>query len=110
MISLFFLYDSELRARHFAISCHQGRISGFFASALNTCNRSPSTLPASPMIGISTRMFLLIEDGALGAGPRQQVCVAIVLRHVGLVGAVQAELAEPVLARCRIGAETHQGG
>ena len=30
-------------------------------------------------------------------------------RHVGFVGAVHAEHAEPVLARCRIGAEPHQG-
>src|SRR5665213_4637041 len=44
MISLFFLYDRELRARHFAISCHHGLRSGFFASALNTCRRSPSNV------------------------------------------------------------------
>src|ERR1700750_3475504 len=65
MISLFFLYDSELRARHLAISCHHGLRSGFFVSALNTCKRSPSTLAASPMIGISTWMFLLIDDGSI---------------------------------------------
>ena len=40
-------------------------MSGFFASALNTCSRSPITLAASPMIGTSTRMFLLIEDGSM---------------------------------------------
>ena len=40
-------------------------MSGFFASALNTCSISPSTLPQSPMIGTSTRMFLLIEDGSM---------------------------------------------
>jgi hypothetical protein len=35
--------------------------------------------------------------------------VAIVHRHVGLVGAVHAEHAEPVLVGRRIGAEPHQG-
>ncbi len=34
--------------------------------------------------------------------------IAIVHRHVGFVGAVHAEHAEPVLARCRIGAKAHQ--
>ena len=107
-----------------------GRISGFFASALNTCSRSPSTLPASPMIGMSTRMFLLIEDGSISmwiffepgenasvapgdavveARADAQHDVAAMHRHVGLVGAVHAEHAEPVLARRRIGAEPHQG-
>ena len=35
--------------------------------------------------------------------------VAIMHRHVGFVSAVHAEHAEPVLARCRIGAQSHQG-
>ena len=34
--------------------------------------------------------------------------VAIVHRHVGFIGAVHAQHAQPVLARCRIGAEAHQ--
>ena len=34
--------------------------------------------------------------------------VAIVHGHVGFVGAVHAKHSEPVLAGCRIGAETHQ--
>src|SRR5207237_4715093 len=40
-------------------------MSGVFASALNTCRMSASTSPQSPMIGTSTRMFLLIEDGSM---------------------------------------------
>ncbi|ENN87686.1 hypothetical protein RHSP_45851 [Rhizobium freirei PRF 81] len=34
--------------------------------------------------------------------------VAIMHRHVGFVGTMHAQHAEPVLARCRISAETHQ--
>ncbi|MNZ94141.1 hypothetical protein D3C78_1132420 [compost metagenome] len=35
--------------------------------------------------------------------------ITIMHRHIGFVGTVHAQHAEPVLARCRIGAETHQG-
>jgi len=97
----------------------------------DTCKRSPSTLAASPMIGISTRMFLLIEDGSISMwiffepgenasirpvmrsskrAPTHSNGVATMHRHVGLIGAVHAEHAEPVLARRRISAEAHQGG
>ena len=81
------------------------------------------------MIGMSTRTFLLIDDGIdidvdlLGAR-RERIeaagdavvearadvdhHVAIVHRHVGFVGAVHAEHAEPLLVGGGIGAEAHQ--
>ena len=48
-------------------------------------------------------------DAVVEARTDAQHDVAAVHRHVGLVGAVHAEHAEPVLAGRRIGAEPHQG-
>ncbi len=83
----------------------------------------------SPTTGISTRTVLLIDDGIdidvdllrarrEGVEPAGDAVVearadvdhhvAIMHRHVGFVGAVHAEHAEPVLARRRIGAKAHQ--
>ena len=47
-------------------------------------------------------------DAVVEARADAQHDVAIMHRHVGLVGAVHAEHAEPVLARRRIGPEPHQ--
>ena len=48
-------------------------------------------------------------DAVVEARADAQHDVAIMHRHVGFVGAVHAEHAEPVLAGRRIGAEAHQG-
>ena len=48
-------------------------------------------------------------DPVVEARADAQHDVAAMHGHVGLVGAVHAEHAEPVLARRRIGSETHQG-
>jgi outer membrane protein TolC len=55
----------ELRARQRPISNHHGSIFGVLPSALKAFSRSAITWPASPMIGTSTRIFLLIEDGSI---------------------------------------------
>ena len=90
---------------------------------------SSSTCAQSPTIGTSTLTFLLIDDGSMSTwilrrARRERVepagdavvearadadhHVAIVHRHVGFVGAVHAEHAEPLRIGGREGAEPHQ--
>ena len=102
---------------------------------LRRCLRQPSSSassasPQSPMIGTSTRTFLLIEDGSIsiwiffelrreGVEPAGDAVVearadrdhhvAIVHRDVGLVGAVHADHAEELLVGRRERAQPHQG-
>ena len=90
---------------------------------------SSSTCAQSPMIGMSTLTFLLIDDGSMSTwillrARRERVepagdavvearadadhHVAVVHRPVRLPGAVHAEHAEPLRIGGRIGAEPHQ--
>ena len=104
-------------------------LSGCCACCATAAIMSSSTCAQSPTIGTSTRTFLLIDDGSMSMwiffeSGRERVepagdavvearadadhHVAIVHRHVGFVGAVHAEHAEPLRIGRRKGAEPHQ--
>src|SRR5690606_17736476 len=62
------------------------------------------------LLGIGRECIDAPRNAVIEARADAQHDVAIMHGHVGFIGAVHAQHAEPVFTRCRIGTKTHQGG